>query len=317
MEKIIKRTVTSGECILAARRMATFITDICECGSVKLDSVKLFGVPRGGIPVVYLLLRENPERFLIVDDMNDADIIVDDVIGTGTTKDRYDAMGDAANPFGAAPFITLGEYLSPPKRTAAVEWITFPWEVTDGGHDESATDIVTRLLDYIGEDTKREGLRETPQRVLKAWSEWTEGYSQDPNLVLKVFEDGAESYDEMVIVKELPFYSHCEHHLAPFFGTATIAYIPDGKVVGLSKLGRILNIFSKRLQVQERLTSQVAQAVVDGLHPRGCGVLIKARHLCMESRGLNCQGHHTITSALKGNFLTDPTVRSEFLTIAK
>jgi len=307
MEKITKRTVTHNEVVNAAKVMAAAIINQVGPGQ---SVIQIYGVPRGGIPVAYLL--RGFACLMVASNPEDADVIVDDVIGTGATRARYcKSKLKANNPL----FLTLGEFLSPPKQDA--EWITFPWEVTEGGHDESATDIVTRLLDYIGEDTKREGLSETPKRVLKAWSEWTEGYNQDPSLVMKVFEDGAESYDEMVVVKDLPFYSHCEHHLAPFFGTATIAYIPNGKVIGLSKLGRVLNIFAKRLQVQERLTSQVAQALIDGLNPRGVGVLIKARHMCMESRGLNCQGHHTITSALKGNFLTEPAVRSEFLSLAK
>lgn len=307
MEKTIKRTVIHRECILAAREMSHAIN-----AKFTGDRCRVFGVPRGGIPVAYLLMAHNPTRYDIVHDVENADVIVDDVIGTGATRARYCKSKLTANNL---PFFTLGEYLTPPKADS--EWITFPWEITDGGHDESATDIVTRLLDYIGEDTKRGGLKETPKRVLKAWKEWTSGYGKDPSDVMKVFEDGAESYDEMVVVKDLPFYSHCEHHLAPFFGTATIAYIPNGRVIGLSKLGRILDIYAKRLQVQERLTSQVANSLRSNLDPKGVGVLIKARHLCMESRGYHQQGFHTITSALKGNFLTEPAVRSEFLALAK
>ena len=178
-------------------------------------------------------------------------------------------------------------------------------------------DIIRNLLEFIGENSSREGLEETPNRVAKAWKEWTSGYGKDPSAVLKAFEDGAEMYDQMVLVKDIPFYSHCEHHMAPFFGTATIAYIPDKRVVGLSKLGRVLDIFAKRLQVQERLTTQVADAIQENLLPKGVGVLLKARHMCMESRGLSKQGHITITSALRGEFRDDATVRAEFLTIAR
>jgi GTP cyclohydrolase I len=140
-------------------------------------------------------------------------------------------------------------------------------------------DMARRLLKCIGEDPDREGLRDTPERFLKAWREWSSGYQQDPKEIFRTFEDGAEDYDQMVVVKDLPFYSHCEHHLAPFFGTATIAYIPDGKILGLSKMGRLLGIYSKRLQVQERLTNLVASAMEIGLRPKGVGVVIKARHL--------------------------------------
>lgn len=172
-----------------------------------------------------------------------------------------------------------------------------------------------RLLPYLDPESTREGLAETPLRLAQAWIEWTSGYGKDPAEVLKTFEDGAEHYDAMIVVRKLPFFSHCEHHLTPFFGTADIAYIPNGQVVGLSKLGRILDIYAKRLQVQERLTVQVADALMDHLQPKGVGVRIIARHLCMESRGLSKQGHETVTTALRGEFFDDP-VRSEFLSSA-
>ena len=172
------------------------------------------------------------------------------------------------------------------------------------------------LLKVIGENPERGGLIETPARALKAWEFWTQGYKQNPADVLKVFEDGAEKYDQMVIVKNMPIYSHCEHHLAPFFGTATIAYIPNGKVVGLSKLKRVANIFARRLQVQERLTQQIADAIEEHLQPLGVGVLIKCRHMCMESRGIETQGAETITSALRGVIRDEPQTRAEFLNLA-
>jgi GTP cyclohydrolase I len=178
-------------------------------------------------------------------------------------------------------------------------------------------DLLTEIEGGAVPQDLREGLRETPHRVAKAWEFWTSGYGVDPADVLKTFEDGAKGVDEMVLVKDIPFYSQCEHHLAPFFGTATIAYIPQGRVVGLSKLSRLLNIFARRLQVQERLTCQVADAMMDHLKPLGCGVVIKARHLCMESRGVCQQGHHTVTSALRGMFKEDAIVRAEFLQLAR
>jgi GTP cyclohydrolase I len=138
----------------------------------------------------------------------------------------------------------------------------------------------------------------------------------DPKALLKVFEDGAEQYDQMVVVKDIPIYSHCEHHLAPIFGTATIAYIPNGKIVGLSKLSRLADGFARRLQVQERLTNQIADSLMKELDPIGVGVIIKARHLCMESRGICQQGHHTITTALRGAIKDEDQVRAEFLQIA-
>lgn len=158
---------------------------------------------------------------------------------------------------------------------------------------------------------------ETPLRVAKALQFWTSGYDKNPGDILKVFEDGGEGYDEMVIVKDIPVYSQCEHHLASIFGTATIAYIPDGRIVGLSKLSRLADIFARRLQVQERLTAQIADSLWEHLKPKGVGVILRCRHMCMESRGLCQQGHHTITSALRGVIKEDHKVRSEFLSLSK
>jgi GTP cyclohydrolase I len=167
-----------------------------------------------------------------------------------------------------------------------------------------------------GDNMEREGLAETPKRVAKAWAHWTSGYEVDIAKLLKTFEDGADGYDGMVIVKDIPIYSKCEHHLADIFGTATIAYIPNGRVVGLSKLSRLADAFARRLQVQERLTTQIADALVEHLAPLGVGVLIRARHMCMESRGICQQGHHTITSALRGALREQAEARAEFMRLA-
>ena len=183
--------------------------------------------------------------------------------------------------------------------------------------DVSVDSLFAGLLSYVGENPERGGLLETPHRVAKAWKFWCSGYDQDPAEVLKVFEDGAEGVDEMVVVRDIPFYTHCEHHMAPFFGTATIGYLPDGKVLGLSKLSRLLQIYSRRLQVQERLTTQVADALMTHLKPKGVGVVIKARHMCMESRGICQQGSETLTSALRGCFKDEAATRAEFLSLGR
>lgn len=172
---------------------------------------------------------------------------------------------------------------------------------------------VTQLITEVMGVPMREGLVETPARVVKAWTKWTSGYNVDIAALLKVFEDGAEGYDEMVVVKDIPIYSKCEHHLADIFGTATIAYIPNGKVVGLSKISRLADAFARRLQVQERLTVQIADALTEHLQPKGVGVIVRARHMCMESRGICQQGHHTVTTALRGVIKEDARARSEFL----
>lgn len=174
-----------------------------------------------------------------------------------------------------------------------------------------------RFIRSLGEDPDRAGLRETPARVRKAWRDWTSGYAQDPAEVLKVFEDGAEQYNELIVVRGIPVYSHCEHHLAPFFGKATIGYLPNGKIVGLSKLTRLVECFARRLQVQERLTTQIADALMTCLEPKAVGVVLSCRHMCMESRGIQTAGEDTITSALLGELQPNLALRTEFLSLAR
>ena len=174
-----------------------------------------------------------------------------------------------------------------------------------------------RFLKSLGEDPDRPGLVETPARVTKAWKHWSSGYGQNPADVLKAFEDGAEEYNELIVVRNIPVYSHCEHHLAPFFGKATVGYMPDGKIVGLSKLTRLVECFAKRLQVQERLTIQVANALMENLQPKAVGVVIRCCHLCMESRGIKTAGEETVTSAMLGELQPNLAMRTEFLHLAR
>lgn len=184
-------------------------------------------------------------------------------------------------------------------------------------NDTFSTTDWRRLLAHLGEDPNRQGLLDTPQRVEKAWTHWTSGYDMDPGEILKVFEDGAEQYNELIVVRGIPVYSHCEHHLAPFFGTATVGYTPNGKIVGLSKLTRLVDCFAKRLQVQERLTIQIAEALMQHVEPLSVGVVVQCRHMCMESRGIRTPGEETVTSALLGEMRTNPDLRSEFLGLAR
>lgn len=178
--------------------------------------------------------------------------------------------------------------------------------------DEGAFDDAVRtILREVGEDESREGLRETPRRVREAWKFLTSGYSQDPEDILRkaVFR---EKCNEMVMVREIELYSVCEHHLLPFFGKCHIAYLPSDRIVGLSKLARLVDVFARRLQVQERLTTQIAQALFAALEPLGVGVVIEARHLCMMMRGVERQNSLAVTSCLLGEFETNPKTRSEF-----
>ena len=174
---------------------------------------------------------------------------------------------------------------------------------------------VRRLLAYIGEDPDREGLLETPVRFLKAWEEYTRGYRMNPEEILKSFEDGAQAVDEMVIVRDIPVYSLCEHHLAPFFGKAYVGYVPRKRILGLSKISRLVEIFGRRLQVQERLTNQIADALDTHLKPLGVAVVIECRHMCMESRGVRHTGTATVTSALRGSIKANADTRREFLSL--
>lgn len=181
---------------------------------------------------------------------------------------------------------------------------------------DSGEILIACLLAELGEDPRREGLLETPARVMKAWRHWTNGYAMEAADVLKTFEDGAEGTDEMVIVRDIQLYSHCEHHLAPFFGKAHVGYIPNKRIVGLSKLARVVDIFAHRLQVQERLTNQIANAIDEVLEPLGVAVVIEATHFCMCSRGVNKQGSTTVTSALRGAIKDKPAARAEFMALA-
>lgn len=182
----------------------------------------------------------------------------------------------------------------------------------------SGPTFVHDFLRMLGENPDREGLQETPQRFLRAWKHYTSGYDTDPAELLKTFEDGAANVDEMVLVRDIPVYSHCEHHLAPFFGIAHVAYIPDGKVVGLSKLVRLVEAYARRLQVQERMTQQIAHTLDEALHPLGVAVVVKCRHMCMESRGVRAMGSQTVSSCMLGVFRERGTgARAEFLELAK
>jgi len=177
--------------------------------------------------------------------------------------------------------------------------------------NQRAMRYVRGILEYIGDDPSREGLLETPERVLKAMNEYFSGYREDPREhLLKTFEE-VEGYDEVVLVSDIDVFSHCEHHMAPFIGKAHVAYIPDGRVVGLSKLARVVNAYARRLQVQEKMTMQIAQTIEEVLKPAGVAVILQCRHFCMCYRGVKKPGSWTTTSKLTGVFLKNPSSRLE------
>lgn len=173
--------------------------------------------------------------------------------------------------------------------------------------------LVRDILNNLGVDTMREGLSDTPTRVRDSLLFLTSGYRTKVEELYKTFEDGAAGAEEMVVQTNIPFYSMCEHHLLPFLGVAHVAYIPSGRIVGLSKIARVVEAYARRLQVQERMTAEIADSMVTHLEPRGVGVVLRARHLCMEARGVRSQGTMTTTSALRGIML-NPEVRQEFMT---
>ena len=180
----------------------------------------------------------------------------------------------------------------------------------------SEADVETALrtvLTWIGEDPDRDGLRETPARVVRAFQEHFSGYGQDPERILKKTFEEIDGYDEMVVLRHIPFQSHCEHHMAPFIGHAWVAYVPDRRVVGISKLARVVEAYAKRLQIQERMTAQIANTVEAVLKPQGVGVVLKATHHCMTARGVKKHGTDLVTSRMLGCFRDNPMTRQEFL----
>jgi GTP cyclohydrolase I len=174
-------------------------------------------------------------------------------------------------------------------------------------------ELIRQLLQTVEPNIDREGLLETPKRVDKAYGHLFSGYGQDPASLMTIFDD--EKYDEMILVKNIEFYSTCEHHMLPFFGRAHIAYVPSGKIIGLSKMPRLVDIFSRRLQNQERITTQIADALQDMVAPKGVAVVLEAKHFCMMARGVEKQMSEVTTSALRGLFKKDPSTRAEFFSL--
>ncbi|ARM12493.1 MULTISPECIES: GTP cyclohydrolase I FolE [Rhizobium] len=188
---------------------------------------------------------------------------------------------------------------------------------SDRPSQQEAEEAVRVLLRWAGDDPTREGLIETPARVAKAYRELFAGYDMAPEDVLgRTFEEVA-GYDDMVLVKDIPFYSHCEHHMVPIIGKAHVAYMPDGRVLGLSKIARVVEIYGRRLQTQETMTAQIARAIDDTLQPRGVAVMIEAEHMCMAMRGVQKQGSTTLTTTFTGTFKTEPADQARFMSMVR
>jgi GTP cyclohydrolase IA len=174
---------------------------------------------------------------------------------------------------------------------------------------------VRTLIRWAGDNPSREGLERTPERVVKSYEEFFEGYQRDPEEILRTTFEETEGYDEMVVLKDIDFHSHCEHHMVPIIGKAYVAYLPDKRVIGISKLARVVEAYARRLQIQEKMTAQIANAINDVLKPRGVAVIVEAEHQCMTTRGVNKPGVSMVTSTMLGAFRDDALTRREFLAI--
>ncbi len=281
----------------------------------------IYGVPRGGVPVAMALAQKlglpldgwEEEGQLLCSHRVPHPLellVVDDVVDSGRTRGRFSHL---------QPFACLHEKTADPvadfcahRLMDPTTWIHYWWE---GSESQSVEDAVVRQLQFIGEDPEREGLKETPSRVVRSWGELYAGYKMDPVKVFKVFEDDA--CDEMVLLKNVEFYSQCEHHMLPFFGRAHIAYIPAGKVIGVSKLVRLLEVYARRLQIQERLGQQITTAIDTYLKPKGAACILEAQHFCMTSRGVQKQDSIMVTSSLTGVFREVAAARAELLSFVK
>jgi len=261
----------------------------------------VYGIPTGGSVVAAHLA--GMLRVPVLDAPVHNGIVVDDLIDSGRTITPFIAKGyycDALLVKRGTPKPLQGN------RPVFDGWVVFPWEKKTG-----AEDSVVRLLEYIGEDPNREGLKETPDRVLRAWKELTVGYQQDPKEILS--KRFTAKYDQMVVVRGIRFTSICEHHLLPFTGTVTVGYIPNDQVVGLSKLARLVLCFAHRLQIQEQMTTQIAEAIQKELNPAGVGVIITAKHSCMGCRGVKQPDADMVTSAMLGDLRVNDAARAEFM----
>lgn len=267
----------------------------------------LYPIPRGGIPVALAL--SNVTGIPLTDTIRSQTLIVDDLVDSGATRQRYIKYH----------FASIHVKKNTPKKyypeyfiSKQDKWIKYWWE--ELSEEKPAEDAVIRLIQLVGEDLEREGLKETPKRVIKSWEYLFSGYKQNIDDIFKDFSN--DGYNQIVLLKNIEMYSMCEHHLLPFFGKAHIAYIPKDRVIGISKLARIADMYSKRMQIQERLGEQITDILMEKLNPLGAACVIEAEHLCMRMRGIEKQNSIMITSSLKGIFMKD-SVKKELMFLIK
>lgn len=290
-----KIKITYKELLEDAKHLAKII----KANSEQYDSV--FGVPRGGVPIAIIVAEEL--SLPLVEEPTSKTLIVDDLIDSGETRKKYKDNHFAVLYKKPHSPITDCHYV----YKELDGWIEFPYESSETDIEEH----FRRILEYLGEDPTREGLRDTPKRYIKFMKQ----FLAQEEFNFTTFEN--EGVDEMIVQKDIPFFSLCEHHIAPFFGVATVAYIPNGRIVGLSKLARTVKYYAGQFQNQERITQQVAERLEKELKPRGVAVTLKARHFCMEMRGVRTHDVHTVTTKLTGAFKDNHDTRAEFLNSIK
>lgn len=269
----------------------------CELLVLKIDSRRyssVFGVPRGGMLLAGFFSQRLSKP--LVDDPRQGTLVVDDIVDSGKTRLRYKGFDFACL---HVKKNTPAEFYPTFFVSVEEDWVEYFWEK----NESPAEDAVTRLIEVIGDDPNRKGLFETPRRVIASFEELFVGYKQDPAEIFKTFDDEQEKFEGLVYLKDIEFYSTCEHHLLPFSGKAMIAYIPNGPVIGASKLARLLDIYSRRLQMQERIAEQVTNALMKYLNPLGAACLIEAKHFCITCRGVRKQHSIMGYNSLKGAFL--------------
>lgn len=266
----------------------------------------LYGVPKNGLYIAQLISDETGIPVILDPEaISSNTLIVDDLIDSGKTLSAFPNNKKAVLFVKNQKQDQVDYYFE-----HSEDWIVFPWEKEDDIHD-----AVIRQMEYIGEDVSREGLIETPKRVVKSWDKLYGGYKQDPVALMKTFSEG--SCDEMVLLRNCEFYSTCEHHLLPFWGRIHVGYIPNGKVIGVSKLARLVEVYARRLQIQERLVTQIADILMSELNAKGAMVVADAQHFCMTARGVEKQHSSMVTSAIRGVFVNDFNARNEFLNLIK
>ena len=278
------------------------------------------GISRGGIVPGFMLSQMMKLCFVVVDPFVEGGlkefaskriIMIDDIEDTGATLSFF---GEQATKYKLADFVPRVIVRKPEEELNKV-WYIFPWETetdTAGGREQATVAI----LRSIGENPMREGLVDTPKRVAKLWGDLTAGYQQKPEEIMRT-DFSSEKYDEMIVLKDIRYFSTCEHHLLPFYGKVHFAYIPDKKIVGVSKIIRLIDVFSRRLQVQERMTMQIGQTFEEIVKPKGVGIVVEGLHLCMMLRGVKRENPMMKTSYLGGALRNKPEAREEFLKLIK